>query len=147
MLESTCSTVREWEVLFNKSVKLGMFVPVCLVPGNVVIVAIYMCGKSPITREEGGYMQLNYVEICVFWLFSSFYCRYHFHFEISVSSLLIISVLINTWVGVLLTLLLFLFFSVIVIAILIFVIMFIITTFTFIINITIILLLLLLWLM
>ena len=69
-LESTYSSVREGKVLFSRNVKPGMsglgialketflaystqfvFLIIRLVPGNVVMVAIDMCGKSPITGE------------------------------------------------------------------------------------------------
>ena len=69
-LESSYSAVREGKVLFSRNVKPGMFglgiapketflaystqfviLIIRLVPGNVVMVAIDMCGKSPITGE------------------------------------------------------------------------------------------------
>ena len=70
-LESTNSSVGEGKVLFSRNVKpgifgLGMFAPketfltystqfvfliIRLVPGNLVMVANDMCGKSPITGE------------------------------------------------------------------------------------------------
>ena len=69
-LESTCSAVREGKVLFSRNAKPGMFglgialketflaystqfvfFIIRLVPGNVVMVAIDMCRKSPITGE------------------------------------------------------------------------------------------------
>ena len=81
-LESSYSAVREGKVLFSRNVKPGMFglgiVPketflmystqfvfliIRLVPGNVVLVAIDICGKSPIT---GGLDIWNYVKPCVF---------------------------------------------------------------------------------
>ena len=67
---STYSAVGEGKVLFSRNVKPGMFglgiapketflaystqfviLIIRLVPGNVVMVAIDMCGKSPITGE------------------------------------------------------------------------------------------------
>ena len=70
MLESTYLAVKERKILFSTIAKLGMFglsiapkenflvystqftfLIVRLVPGNVVMVAINMCGKSPITEE------------------------------------------------------------------------------------------------
>ena len=69
-LESTYSAVGEGKVLFSRNVKPGMFglgiapketflaystqfvfLIIRLVPGNVVMVAIDMCRKSPITGE------------------------------------------------------------------------------------------------
>ena len=74
--------VREGKVLFSRNVKPWMFglgiapketflmystqfvfLIIRLVPGNVVLVAIDMCGKSPIT---GGLDIWNYVKPCVF---------------------------------------------------------------------------------
>ena len=69
-LESTYVAVREGKVLFSRNIKPGMFglgiapkeiflaystqfvfSTIRLVPGNVVMVAIDMCKKSPITGE------------------------------------------------------------------------------------------------
>ena len=100
-LESTCSAVREGKVLFSRNAKPGMFglgiaskeiflacstqfvfLIIKLVPANVVVVTIDMCGKSSITEE---WIYGITWKQCVFWYFRSFYCRCYFYFKLWVS--------------------------------------------------------------
>ena len=88
------------KVLFSRNAKPGMFglgivlkeifiaystqfvfLAIRLAPGNVVIVALDMCGKSPITGEWMYGFTWKHVSFNISVLF---YCRYYFYFKISV---------------------------------------------------------------
>ena len=58
-----------------------VFLAIRLAPGNVVIVALDMCGKSPITGEWMYGFTWKHVSFNISVLF---YCRYYFYFKISV---------------------------------------------------------------
>ena len=113
-LESTYSTtVREGKVLFSRNDKPGMFglgmvrkknflvystqvvfLTIRLVPGNVVMVTLYMCRKSPITGEwiYGITWKHEYFNISVLFIVDKY-----FYFKISVSYYLLF--LSWSWLG------------------------------------------------